>query len=180
MDGEDRVSSKETSEEYVSELYVTYAAKLRRMAYSMLHDYHRAEDAVQTVFASVYRNRNKLMKIIDEKAVQGYLCTALKRTVYNLERDNKKYRLADEWDDEENYFGVGDDSHIYESLTKDELVAEISMLAPQYAQVLILRFVHEKTVEEISQILEIDAALVRQRIHRGRVTLKKIHESRAI
>ena len=57
MDGEGRISPKETSEEYVSELYLTYGPKLVRMAHSMLHDFHRAEDAVQIVFTSAFRNR---------------------------------------------------------------------------------------------------------------------------
>ena len=179
MDGEGRISPKETSEEYVSELYLTYGPKLVRMAHSMLHDFHRAEDAVQIVFTSAFRNRTKLANM-EGKAVLGYLCTAVRRTVYNLERDNKKYRLADEWDDEENYFGTGDDSYIYESVTKDELVTEIAMLPPTYSEVMMMRFVHENTVDEICQLLEIDAALVRQRIHRGRILLRKIHDSRAI
>ena len=46
MDGKGRISPKETSEEYVSELYLTYGPKLVRMAHSMLHDFHRAEDCL--------------------------------------------------------------------------------------------------------------------------------------
>ena len=167
-----------TDGQFVSQLYLTYADQLRRQAYSMLHDYHRAEDAVQIVFTSFFRNRDKLTRDIESKATKSYLCTSLKRTVYNLQRDNKKYRLAEEEEDEEKFLGIEDDSYIYDAVTCKEMLDEIRMLPPQYSEVLIMRVVYNRTVPEISQLLNIDAALVRQRTHRAREILKKLYKAK--
>ena len=134
----------------------------------MLHDYHRAEDAVQIVFTAVYRNRDKLVRDINSNATKSYLCTSLKRTVYNLQRDNKKYRLAEQEEDEEQFqqeedeeqfLGIEDDSYIYDTVTCKEMIKDIRMLPPQYSEVLIMRVVYHRTVPEISEMLGIDRLL---------------------
>ena len=180
MDGADRISSNKTDGQFVSELYLAYAGKLRRKAYGMLHDYHRAEDAVQIVFTAVYRNRDKLVRDINSNATKSYLCTSLKRTVYNLQRDNKKYRLAEQEEDEEQFLGIEDDSYIYDTVTCKEMIKDIRMLSPQYSEVLIMRVVYHRTVPEISEMLGIDPALVRQRIHRARLLLKKLYKTKKV
>lgn len=176
MYGDDRFSPEGTSEDIISQLYVTYAGKMRRMAYHMMHDYHRAEDAVQIVFAGMFRNRKTLKLDIESKATISYLCTAVRRTVYNLERDNKKYILAEEDEDEDSFLGVSDDRHLLEAVNMEDLIAKIRKLPPQYSQVLILRFVHHYTVRQVGKMLSIDEALVRQRTHRARLYLKKLDE----
>ncbi len=172
MDGDDRFSSDKASE-VISQLYITYAGKMRRMAYYMLHDYHRAEDAVQNVFAAMLNNRENLKLDLTSKATQSYLCTAVRRTVYNLERDNKKYVLAPEDEDEDKFLGANDDTDILATVTKEELVSKIKMLPPQYSEVMLLRFIHNYTVKEVGEMLGINEALVRQRIRRGRIFFKK-------
>lgn len=174
MDGDDRFSSEEASEEIISQLYVTYAGKMRKMAYYMLHDYHRAEDAVHIVFTAMLNNKKHLKLDLTSKATKSYLCTAIRRTVYNLERDNKKYLLAQENEDDAQFLGINDDAYILAEVSKEELVEKIKMLPPQYSEVLLLRFVHNHTVKEVGQMLEIDEALVRQRICRARIYLKKL------
>ena len=173
MDGDDRFSSDNVSDEIISQLFEVYSGKMKRMAYHMLHDYHRAEDAVQIVFTSMLRNKDKLKLDIDSKATQSYLCTAIRRTVYNLERDNKKYLFAEEDSDDDTFLGAEDDAHIFEAVRVNELVAKIKRLPPQYSEVMLLRFVHQYSVRQVGEILGIDEALVRQRIRRARLNLKK-------
>lgn len=174
MDGDGRFSSDRVSEEVISQLYINYAGKMRRIAYHMMHDYHRAEDAVQIVFTGIYRNRKTLKLDIESKATVSYLCTAIRRTVYNLERDNKKYRLAEQDEDEDQFLGTSDDGYILETVTVVELIEKIRKLPPQYSQVMILRFLHHYSVKQVGKILGIDEALVRQRIRRARLHLKKM------
>ena len=174
MDEEDRFSSDQASDEIISQLYVAYSGKLRRMAYHMLHDYHRAEDAVHTVFLAMLKNSDNLKLDTQSKATLGYLCKAIRRTVYNQERDNKKYVLAEEDEDPDKFLGSGYDAHILETLHAQELLSVIDRLPPAFAEVMRLRFIENRTVKEVASLLEIDEALVRQRIRRARVCLKKM------
>ena len=104
MDGDDRFSSEKSDVDVISKIYELYAPRMRRMAYHMLRDYHRAEDAVHIVFAAMLKNRDKLVFDVESKATRTYLCTAVRRTVYNMQRDNKKYKLADEEDENDHFF----------------------------------------------------------------------------
>ena len=85
---------------------------------------------------------------------------------------------AEEEEDEEKFLGIEDDSYIYDAVTCKEMLDEIRMLPPQYSEVLIMRVVYNRTVPEISQLLNIDAALVRQRTHRAREILKKLYKAK--
>ncbi len=97
-----------------------------------------------------------------------------------MQRDNKKYRLAEQEEDEEKFLGIEDDSYIYDTVTCKEMLDDIRMLPPQYSEVLIMRVVYHRTVPEISEMLGIDPALVRQRIHRARLLLKKLYKTKKV
>ena len=176
MDGDDRFSSEKSDVDVISKIYELYAPRMRRMAYHMLRDYHRAEDAVHIVFAAMLKNRDKLVFDVESKATRTYLCTAVRRTVYNMQRDNKKYKLADEEDENDHFFGIDDGRQIIEAVTVEEVMAKLRALPPQYSQVMLLRFVHNYTSKQVAGMLGIDEALVRQRVRRARLMLRRMDE----
>lgn len=159
---------------FFSELFLAYSGRLRRKAYSVLKDHHRAEDAVQMTFAAIFRNSDKLDLDINSKKTQSYLYTTLLNTTYNIIRENKKYQYANEnQSDDDGFLGTDTDEHIYEKVSYEELLNEIRALPPSYSQVMILYYVHQCTFKEIGDLLEISEPLARQRLHRAKMKLQQ-------
>ena len=57
---------------------------------------------------------------------------------------------------------------------RDQIEAALAQLSPEYRQVLILREIHQRSYDEISDILSLDVGTVKSRISRGRKNLRKI------
>lgn len=173
MDDGDKKAIDDECVEFFSELYMVYSGKLRRKAYGILKDHHRAEDAVQATFAAVFRNSDKVDMDIESNKTKSYLYTTLMNTTYNIIRDNKKYQFANEKQSEDDGFlGSDSDDYIYENASYEELLNEIHALPPSYSQVMILYYVHQYSFKEISELLEINEPLARQRLHRAKEKLK--------
>jgi len=56
---------------------------------------------------------------------------------------------------------------------QDYINQEIAGLPPKYRSVIILRYLEEFSLQEISDILDIPLGTVKTRIHRGREALRK-------
>lgn len=56
---------------------------------------------------------------------------------------------------------------------KEQIEAGLAALPPDYRQVLILREMHQRSYQEISDILSLDLGTVKSRINRGRKQLRK-------
>ncbi len=57
---------------------------------------------------------------------------------------------------------------------RGQIEAGLAALPPDYRQVLILREIHQRTYDEIADILNLDLGTVKSRISRGRKQLRKI------
>lgn len=57
---------------------------------------------------------------------------------------------------------------------RTQIEAGLAALPPDYRQVLILREMHQRTYDEIADILDLDLGTVKSRISRGRKQLRKI------
>ena len=55
---------------------------------------------------------------------------------------------------------------------REQIAAGLAALPPEYRQVLILREMHQRTYDEISEILSLDVGTVKSRINRGRKKLR--------
>ena len=179
MDDAGRISDEIFVNEFITELYIHFNEILRRKAYTIVKDYHRAEDAVQMTIIAMYKNMDKIEADLTNKSTLSYLYRTLEHKSYNILRDNKKYQyqLTSDSDEEDDaFFGMDTDEHIFENVTYEELISKIKQLPDTYSEVLIKSLVYGYSIKEISVCQKINEALVRQRIHRGREKLKKILE----
>ncbi len=174
MDDGGMTSYEDERTAFFSELFLAYSGRLRRKAYSVLKDHHRAEDAVQITFAAMFRNSDKVDLDINSKRTQRYLYTTLLNTTYNIIRENKKYQYANaNQSEDDGFLGADTDDRIFEQVSYGELLNEIRALPPSYSQVMILYYVHQYTFKEIGELLEISEPLARQRLHRAKAKLQK-------
>ena len=156
------------SEEEISKfelIYSTYKKQMYYTANNILKDSHLAEDAVHNAFLRIINNLEKIEDINSHKT-KGLIVIIVKNVSIDIYRKNKKERdntiFIDDLDDINGYDEIGD------------LEIAISKLPENYKQVFLLKFSHELTDNEISEILDIKPDNVRKRISRGREKLKNI------
>jgi RNA polymerase sigma-70 factor, ECF subfamily len=66
------------------------------------------------------------------------------------------------------------DVGVYRHEIQSALTAAIQQLPPNYRSVVLLRDIEELSTEEAAEILEVSPDVVKQRLHRGRLALRKL------
>lgn len=147
--------------------------------YRMIGNVHEAEKLAQEAFVRAYLNIHSF----DERRK---FSTWLYRIATNLTIDRLRKRKPDYYLEEPlkgteglNMYShlASDDQLPEEELEKLELQnfihEQISLLPPIYRSIIILRYIEEFPLKEISTILDIPLGTVKTRIHRGREVLRK-------
>ena len=161
------------SEEEISKfelIYSTYKKQMYYTANNILKDSHLAEDAVHNAFIRIINNLEKI-EDINSHTTRGLIVIIVKNVSIDIYRKNKKER------DNTIFIDDFDDINGYDEINKNDigdLEIAISKLPENYKQVFLLKFSHELTDNEISEILDIKPDNVRKRISRGREKLKNI------
>ncbi|RUS53255.1 RNA polymerase sigma factor SigW [Kurthia sp. 3B1D] len=156
-----------------------YQQSLHQVCYRMLGNKEEAEDAAQEAFIKAYIH----LHTYDQKRK---FSTWLYRIATNLCIDRIRKKKPDYYLDAEVPGTEGLD--MYSQLAVDELLPEeelermelqeriqyeISRLPDKYRAVIILKYIEELPLQEISDILDIPLGTVKTRVHRGREALRK-------
>jgi RNA polymerase sigma-70 factor (ECF subfamily) len=161
------------------QLVELYKGKIHRLAYRMLNNPHDSEDVVQETFMRVYLNLNRY----DEKQkfstwiyqIGKNLCVDLlrkKKTTYSLDAE-----IAGE--DELNHYGIlssedkSPEMALMETELQEQLNLVISKMSDKYKAIATLHYVHDLSIQEISEKLSMPVTTVKTRLYRGRDYLKK-------
>ncbi|WP_445490862.1 RNA polymerase sigma factor SigW [Niallia sp. 03133] len=161
------------------EIIEIYKDKVYQICYRMLGNRHEAEDMAQEAFIRAYVNIHRFN--IDLK-----FSTWLYRIATNLCIDRIRKKKPDYYLDAEvpgteglnMYSQISADTRLpeddVESLELQALIqTEISKLPDKYRAVIVLKYIEELSLNEISEILELPLGTVKTRIHRGREALRK-------
>ncbi|MFD0870797.1 MULTISPECIES: RNA polymerase sigma factor SigW [Paenibacillus] len=162
-----------------AELVDLYKDRIYHLAYRMLSQAHAAEDIVQETFLRVYKNLHRY----DEKQK---FSTWIYRIATNLCIDQLRKRKANYSLDAEMPDGEGADwysmlpsddvspeGQILLSETQQQIRSAIDMLPEKYKSVVILRYLHDLSLQEIGEVLDMPVTTVKTRVHRGREYLRK-------
>ncbi len=156
-----------------------FQSKIYQHCYRMFGNAHEAEDIAQEAFIRAYVNIHSF----DEKRK---FSTWLYRIATNLTIDRIRKRKPDYYLDAEikgteglnMYSQMADQGRLpgeeVESMELQRYIhQEISELPPKYRSIIMLRYLEEFSLQEISDILDIPLGTVKTRIHRGREALRK-------
>jgi RNA polymerase sigma-70 factor, ECF subfamily len=161
------------------EIVEIYKDKVFQLAFRMLGNRHEAEDIAQEAFIRAYIN-------IESFNINLKFSTWLYRIATNLCIDRIRKKKPDYFLDAEVAGTEGltmysqlpskmplpeDDVESLE--LQDSIQREISKLPEKYRSVIVLKYIEELSLNEISSILEIPLGTVKTRIHRGREALRK-------
>jgi RNA polymerase sigma-70 factor, ECF subfamily len=161
------------------EIVELYKDKVFQLCYRMLGNRHEAEDIAQETFIRAYVNINSFN-------INLKFSTWLYRIATNLCIDRIRKKKPDYYLDAEvsgadgltMYSQIAADTALpeeeLESLELQETIQkEISKLPEKYRSVIVLRYIEELSLNEISEILDLPLGTVKTRIHRGREALRQ-------
>ncbi|SET81659.1 RNA polymerase, sigma subunit, SigW [Oceanobacillus limi] len=153
--------------------------KIFQHCYRMLGNKHEAEDIAQEAFIRAYVNIHSY----DENRK---FSTWLYRIATNLTIDRIRKRKPDYYLDAEvkgtdgldMYSQLATNDRLPEEEVQgmelqNQIESEILSLPPKYRSIIMLRYLEEFSLQEISDILDIPLGTVKTRIHRGREALRK-------
>jgi RNA polymerase sigma-70 factor (sigma-E family) len=136
---------------------------LRATAYSLCGDWHRAEDITQTALLTLYRVWPRLEK----ETLDAYARKVVLRVYLNERRQpgHGREQLTDVLPE----VGVEPNGHEDRSL----VLTALSNMAPKQQEVLVLRYLHDLSVEETAEELGLSTGTVKSQSARGLATLRK-------
>ncbi|MBN6889841.1 RNA polymerase sigma-70 factor, ECF subfamily [Cytobacillus horneckiae] len=162
-----------------AEIVEIYKDKVFHICYRMLANQHEAEDIAQEAFLRAYVN-------IQSFNIDLKFSTWLYRIATNLCIDRIRKKKPDYYLDAEvagtdgltMYSQIPSNSRLPEddvqSLELQETIQkEISKLPEKYRSVIVLKYIEELSLNEISETLNLPLGTVKTRIHRGREALRK-------
>lgn len=161
------------------EIVEIYKDKVFQICFRMLGNRQEAEDLAQEAFVRAYVN-------IRSFNIQMKFSTWLYRIATNLCIDRLRKKKPDYYLDAEvaGTEGLNMYSQIASDMAKPEeeveslelqetIQVEIMKLPEKYRSVIVLKYIEELSLKEISEILDLPVGTVKTRIHRGREALRK-------
>lgn len=161
------------------ELVDLYKDKIQRLAYRMLNNKNDIEDVVQETFIRVYLNLNHY----DESQkfstwiyrIGKNLCIDMlrkKKATHSLDAHIHE-DLASSFYDKFESNELSPETRYLQTEFQEQITLLISKLSEKYRSIVALYYIHELSLQEISERLGIPATTVKSRLHRGREQLRK-------
>ncbi|MVO99969.1 MULTISPECIES: RNA polymerase sigma factor SigW [Paenibacillus] len=161
------------------ELVNLYKDKIFHLAYRMLGNKQEAEDAVQDTFLRVYNNLDRYDE--NQKFSTWIFRIGTNLCIDRLRKRKPTYSLDAEMPDSD-----GNDFYAMlaskDNLPVDQIILSetqqvirraIDTLPEKYKSVVILRYLHDMSLQEIGDVLKMPVTTVKTRVHRGREYLRK-------
>lgn len=162
-----------------AEIVELYQNKLYRVCFRMLGNKHEAEDIAQEAFVRAFIN-------IHTFDTNRKFSTWLYRIGTNLCIDRIRKKKPDYYLDAEVAGAEGlnmysqiastaelPDEEVLKMEMQERVQYEISRLPDKYRAVIVLKYMEDLPLQEISDILDMPLGTVKTRIHRGREALRK-------
>ena len=147
------------------EMYIKYKQRLFKLSFCILHNKEDAEDAVHQSFLTIANNFEKI-KTMSCHEMESYIVIIIRNNSINTY--NKNFERCTELDEEQ----LPIDIDFFEDINYENLVRTISGLSQIYKDVLLLHYVNDFSVKEISKMLDISIDNVRKRLERAKRLLK--------
>ena len=155
----------------VAALFDAHGAFVLRSLVRLVPDESVAEDIAQEVFLIAHRRRHELD---GEKNLAAWLYRVARNVAWHHQRAfARRARLADRAATEPSAGAPGDPERSVSARDEARRVrACLARLPPAQREVFVLFELEEKTGEEIAVLLDIPAATVWTRLHRGRARMR--------
>lgn len=155
-----------------SQLYCLFFDDLLTYGRRVGGDNEMVEDLIQDLFLKLYQ---KKIILEDNTRLRPFLFRALKNLIYNQLLRNAKLQPLPDYDFTFDLTYTIDDqlSLVHDQGLSDEVHRILKGLTERQKEIIYLRFVHEMSFEEISEIMEINIQSARNLLARSMEKLRK-------
>jgi RNA polymerase sigma-70 factor (sigma-E family) len=165
-EGLERVRSQGRADKLAEDEFVGFVlgsqVRLRRLAYLVCGDWHRAEDIVQTALAKMYVHWARIRR---DEGPEPYA----RRAVVNAAIDERRRP----WRREHAVPDVPDGAGVIEPSMDAIVVEALLSLAPRQRAVVVLRYVEDLDLAQTAHILGISIGTVKSQAAKGLEGLRK-------
>lgn len=158
----------------VTKLYTKYEQKMYRVAMSILHNNHSAEDAVHEAFLRIIKNIHKLTFENDIKT-EALVVIIVRRVSLNMLRTEKKYELYNV-DDED----FEDESAVlaFRQIEEKCAVEVIKMLPDDLRETITMRYILGIDVKTIAETVGLAPSTVYMHIRKAKEIMRTVLEEK--
>ncbi|NQX44585.1 RNA polymerase sigma factor [Paenibacillus tritici] len=159
------------------ELFQTYSKEVYRTCYYMVHDAVDAEDLCQEVFITLFRSEWQSIEYLKAWIMKVTVNTCLNHL---KRRSSLQQKLTASLHILRENAEPPVDRLVEQKETKLEWATYMSRLPAKFRAVLTLRYMHDFSLEEIRNMLDIPLGTVKSRQHKGLRLMKKILEDAGV
>ena len=156
-------------EEAFASLVRAYQGPVYNLAYRMLGTVTEAEEATQETFLRVYRSLHTFDR--GQKLSSWILAIASHYCVDRLRRRRVSWVPLEELPAAQAASSEGPERGLLEREKQEEIQALLAQLPETYRVVIVLRYWHDLSYEEMAEILGSTASAIKSRLHRAREVL---------
>lgn len=166
---EGRVDQRDEQE--FAEYFAARRDAVRRTAYLICGDWHRADDLAQTAFVALHR---RWSKVRDKAALDAYVRRTLVRAAIDESRRPWRREHAAEVLPEVTADTAGSDAVGDSVATRSTLVDGLQRVPPRQRAVLVLRFLEGQSVAAVAAALKCTEGTVKSQTARGLDALRAV------
>ena len=165
----------------LEQIYRQYSRLMYCVAFEILGDGYLAEDAVQTAFLKLEKNRFSVDSVTSSKT-KSFIVIVTRNVALSILKSKGHGALACTDDD---ITDIPDGNTlpldlVVKNESIDEIKNAIADLDPKYSDIILLRYFSDYSTLEIASFFNISDELVRVRLHRAKkVLLEKLNERRS-
>lgn len=157
-----------------------YHVQVYQLCYRMLGNHHDAQELTQEAFLKAYKNiksfksSNKFSPWLFRIATNLCIDYLRKKKPLNILdqsiKDTEDLTMLDQLKSDQD---TPEEALV--NVEHQEMVQKyLQMLQPKYRSVIVLRYIHDLSLQEISEVLDMPLGTVKTHLHRGRDSLRKI------
>ncbi|CAM3910192.1 RNA polymerase subunit sigma [Bacillus luti] len=163
------------NKEAYSELYDKTIQEVYKTAHFLIDDKTDVDDVVQEIYIQLYES---LRKYDSEKPFRPWLIGLTIKQIHSYRRKRwMRLRIIKKAEEQRKLVQIDFSNDVVSKISNQKLVELIHKLPYKLKQVIILRYLHDYSQEEVAQILHIPLGTVKSRIH---AALKKLRQKEQV
>ncbi|MBJ8105104.1 MULTISPECIES: sigma-70 family RNA polymerase sigma factor [Bacillus cereus group] len=163
------------NKEAYSELYDKTIQEIYKTAHFLIEDKADVDDVVQEIYIQLYES---LRKYDSKKPFRPWLIGLAIKQIHSYRRKRwMRLRIVKKAEEQRKPVQIDFSSDVVSKISNQKLIELIHKLPYKLKQVIILRYLHDYSQEEVAQILHIPIGTVKSRIH---AALKKLRQKEQV
>jgi RNA polymerase sigma-70 factor (ECF subfamily) len=169
---------KSRDKEVFTKVYDDNVADIHRFVYFKIGSREEANDLTSIIFLKTWNHiQNNTLE--DAKTLRALLYKVARNAIIDYYRERGSHKPIS-LDDEHNPVDIAEDMSQSDKIDDDQdmkrIISKLPFLKEEYREIIIMRFINDLSLEEISDITQKGRGNVRVLLHRALTALKELME----